>query len=431
MASKQQLTVACPAGGNGVYFDNSAYSLFQILSTNQGSTNLEYINQYGQLCNYIIDNTMSKSQKAGMSSMIGCNAYNNMLSAPANAAAPAYGGSAAAGMIYQTEGDRSGQSIATGTTVLGLNAAPIYNFCLPLMSGVIGANCSKMFPIGALSGSGIKLEFTTASIADAFYAGAGAVGLNYQIVNFELEICYVEVDTDQNIYDTTKPIYLSGSTYRQASSSIPTAFSGEYNTILGFRYVSLNALYARFRNQANAAQMVNASAAYRGSSSINPNFGQYYWKIGQNIYPAKPVQLINGNMTGSGNEAQAELAKSFHSLSTATGPAYTTREYNVSSSAFATGLWTVPFPAAAAGKATGLIDTFANAFSIGIELTSFANSSDTILCGVNTQNTQLNFVGIVYNGLTAGGGGADITCDFFASYDFLIVITNGQCSIFA
>ena len=79
----------------------------------------------------------------------------------------------------------------------------------------------------------------------------------------------------------------------------------------------------------------------------------------------------------------------------------------------------------------GLSDTFANAFSIGIELTSFANSSDTILCGLNTQNTQLNFVGNVYNGLFAGGGGADITCDFFASYDFLIVITNGQCSIFA
>jgi hypothetical protein len=73
-----QTTAACAQGGSGVYIDNSAYSFVNQMTTYHGGNLLEFINEYGQLANYLLDNTLSKSQKAGLSSMILCNPQNNI-----------------------------------------------------------------------------------------------------------------------------------------------------------------------------------------------------------------------------------------------------------------------------------------------------------------------------------------------------------------
>jgi hypothetical protein len=185
----------------------------------------------------------------------------------------------------------------------------------------------------------------------------------------------------------------------------------------------MTALYARFRNIAGATQGAIATAGYRKSSSINPNFSSYYARIGAAIYPNKAVSLINGYQTGSGAEAYAELMKSFHSLASITGdPSIRSQEYNVCSTAYGQwGLANVP-----ASKALGNIDTFANAFAIGMELQTFSNRNDTICSGINTQNTQMFFTGVIVSGLTAGGTPAySYTCDFFAQYDMILVIQDG------
>ncbi len=70
-------------------------------------------------------------------------------------------------------------------------------------------------------------------------------------------------------------------------------------------------LYARFRNQATAAQGQNANAAYRKGSSINPNLSSYYFRIASSLYPNKPVFLVNNTNIGTGAEGYAELLKSF------------------------------------------------------------------------------------------------------------------------
>jgi hypothetical protein len=232
--------------------------------------------------------------------------------------------------------------------------------------------------------------------------------------------------------NTNEPIYIAGSTFRHASSTLTAAQTGEWTVLLPFRFSSLNALYARFRNQASAAQGANGTAAYRLSSSISPNIGNWYYRIGQGLYPNKPVYQLNGLLVGSGAEAMAELQKSFHSLASVAGePAYNAREYNVAATAYSNGQWalaTVP-----ASKSNGNIDTFANAFSIGLELQTFSNSNDTILSGVNTQNTQMFFTANIYSGLAAGGTIAaptyNYTVDFFASYDFVLEIRDGVASV--
>ena len=143
------------------------------------------------------------------------------------------------------------------------------------------------------------------------------------------------------------------------------------------------------------------------------------------MYPNKPVYLMSST-TGTGGEGYAELLKSFHALSASIGnSAITYQNYNVASTA-TVGFAGASVPAARAGAIVP--DTFNNAFAIGLELQSFSNRNDTILSGVSTLNSQVFFTGTIFNGQTAGGGGADIIADFFAQMDMILVLQNGILS---
>ena len=58
---------------DAIYVDNSAYSFISRLDVYHGSNLLETISQYGPLCNTILDSTLTQSDKAGLSSMMGIN----------------------------------------------------------------------------------------------------------------------------------------------------------------------------------------------------------------------------------------------------------------------------------------------------------------------------------------------------------------------
>jgi hypothetical protein len=201
-----------------------------------------------------------------------------------------YGGSSATAGVCQTEGDRTGLSMTTTTAIA---TSPVYNFCLLIMSGIIGANSPKMLPISAL-GSPIRVEYFLSANDDAVFYGLAGAGAVWQMVNVELELCYVNIDIQEDLIPRNEPIYISTSTYRQASQTLTSTQSGEFTTLLPFRFSSLNAIYGRFRNQASAVQGANATASARLSSSINPNFGSFYFRTGQLIYPPKPVYCMNG-----------------------------------------------------------------------------------------------------------------------------------------
>jgi hypothetical protein len=439
---------ACSPGGSGVYIENTAYSFFQRQDIYHSSNLLESQNEVGQLANFLIDHSLSASQKAGLSTMIGSNPHYTYSSANtipsisqtqvtagigANtltytynpysyvSGTPLAGGGATSGVfLTQSPGDRSGLSIATNQTFA---TSPVYNFTLPIISGVVGVNASKMLPLGKL-GSPIRIELYTSANDDAIYYGSTGTGAIWQLVNVELELCYVEIDEDG--FDPHQEIdYISTQSYRQTSATLPAAYGSEWTTLLPFRMYSLTALYARFRNQASAVQGVSGTAAYRKSSSINPNFSSYYARVGAAVYPNKPVYLINGLLSGSGAEAYAELLKSFHSLASITGdPAIRANEYNVAASAYANGQWNLAY--IPSSKTLGNIDTFSNAFSIGMEFQTFSNKSDVICSGISTNNTQMFFTGVIASGLTAGGTNSyNYTVDFFAQYDMILVIEGG------
>ena len=298
-----------------------------------------------------------------------------------------------------------------------------------------------MLPIGKLNAP-LRMELFLSNADDAIYSGAGAgLGATWQLSNVEFCACYVELQDDSldSQTDTGIPQYISTTTYRQASSSLTANTGGEFTIMVPFRCASLNAIHARFRNQAGAAQGVNTTAAYRKSCSINPNMSSYYFRIGSAIYPNKPVYLLNNGFVGTGAEGMAELMKSFHSFSSTSGnPSLLHQQYNVCAGTANLGLSGWAIGAIPVNKANGVIDTHNNSFAIGLECQSFSNRNDTILSGISTLNSQVFFTGSIYSGAIAGGtlstqtvgvynaaNTNGYTIDFFSQMDMILVIQDG------
>ena len=406
------------ASGTGIFVDNSAYSFFQRVDTYHSSNLLESINEYGQIANMILDTSLTQSDKAGLSSLIGTNPLNISMNTQA-----AYAQNNVCLNQY-TAGDRSGMSLASVTPATGINSAVPFTFCLPFFNGVVGVNASKALPTGILN-SPVRIEMYCAANDDAIYYGTSGAGALWQLVNVELCCTFIEL-AEEIPYDKSVPQYISSKSWRQASTYIPSSTSGEFTTLLPFRFASLCSLYGRFLNQSTAVQGVNASAAYRKGSSINPNLSSYYFRCGSQMYPNKPVYLINGSLVGTGAEGYAELLKSFHALSTSIGnSAIPYTQYNVCATA-TQGWYASNAPVA---KNTGVIDTAANAFALGLELETFSNRTDTILSGISTLNTQIFFTGVVNSGATCGGSSSfNYTAHFFANFDMILVIQDGIMS---
>ena len=430
-------------GGTGIYLDNSAYSFIQRMDIYNSSNLLETINEYGQLANFLMDTSLTQSDKAGLSTLIGTNATTSntiLVNTTPTAVFAQNQVVSALSSNLQTAGDRSGLSCAAVIVGNGIGTAIPYTFSLPLLSGVIGINASKMLPVGKLHAP-IRVEMYLAANDDAIYYGLAGAGAIWQLVNVEFCACYVEIQDDS--LDTNlapgEQEYISTTTYRQASTYMPAATSGEFTTLLPFRAASITALYARFRPFGTAIQGANATAAYRKGASINPNLSFYYFRIGSSVYPNKPVYLINGSLVGTGAEGYGELLKSFHALSSTIGnTALTYNSYNVA--ATANGGWAINYipgtkaivPAALGGAAGTVppIDTHGNAFAIGIECQSFSNRNDTILSGISTLNSQIYFTGGIVNGITAGGvaNNYNYTIDFFSQMDMVLVMQDGILS---
>jgi hypothetical protein len=406
--------------GSGVYVENTAYSFIQRLDVYNSSNLLETINEYGQLCNFLVDTSLTQSDKAGLSGMIGCNPNTVAINTGVG-----YVQNASTTEIVRA-GDRSGMPLASVQTAAGIGNAIPYTFTLPLLSGIIGINASKMLPIGKLNAP-IRCEFYLASNDDAIYYGTAGAGAVWQVLNVEFCACYVELQDDNFDMPMQQgvPQFISTNTYRQASTYLPAATSGEFTTLVPFRCASLTALYARFRNQATSVQGANATAAYRKSCSINPNLSNFYFRIGSSIYPNKPIYLINGSLVGTGSEGYAELIKSFHALSSSIGnTAITVPQYNVCATAVQG--WSAAF---APGNRATTQDTHNNGFCVGLECQSFSNRNDTILSGISTLNSQIFFTGVINTGATAGGGNNfNYTVDFFSQMVMILVIIDGVMS---
>jgi hypothetical protein len=242
-----------------------------------------------------------------------------------------------------------------------------------------------------------------------------------QILDFQLELTIVELSDEgesmvrSNYQYPQMPLYLHGSSWRHYVSQLP-ASGGGYSTLVPARFASLKQL-ALLPRRSTEVGSATSSISYSLSSRANPNFTQYWWRIGSAIIPSKAIYLISGGNTGGYGEAYAELLKSWHALHATAHSSSLTVEYNVADAAVAL------------NQTVGIgsnveANSYKNGFVIAQELESFAQRSDVLLSGMNTLSSQVFFEAQITTAPTT-----DYTLDFYAWYDHIMVIDQGIISI--
>ena len=296
---------------------------------------------------------------------------------------------------------------------IALGPSDQQTFCLPIFSGVVGVLNDKMLPIGLLADD-IRLEFTFESTASSVVQNAAPGKL--QILDFQLQLTIVELsDEGENMVRSNyqypqMPLYLHGCSWRHYVSQLPTS-AGGYSTLVPARFASLKQIALLPRRNTEIA----SATSYSLSSRANPNFAQYWFRIGSAIVPNKAINLEASGNTGGYGEAYAELLKSWHALHATSHSSSLTVEYNVADAVVA------DCPQIAIGTA---FNSYKNGFVIAQELESFAQRSDVLLSGMNTLSSQVFFETQINT-----APGTAYTLDFYAWYDHIMVIDQGIISI--
>ena len=345
---------------NAYYIDGTGACVINRLDSFSGSNLLETVQSYNVLYSYLTDFQMNLGARIGSSSNYGAS--------------------------VSTSSIRSGAKLTPASSA----SKPCkLTVCMPILSAVFGLGADKMVPIG-LMGDDIRVEISFESqavgmVADATTAPTSA----WTVTNMELELCIIELsDVGMSMVNSVtpfnQPIYLHGNTWRHYASSLPSAQTGNYSTLVPARFASLKSLVLCPRCNTQATQ----AAAYSTSSRANPSIAQYWWRVGPYLIPNKPVGLISDGLIGGYAEAYNETLRSFHALSHADcGASITFDEYNVCD--FGT---TDDFVGNGGIKVNNTgNNSYKNAFAIGQELEMWAMRSDVLISGMNTLASQVFF----------------------------------------
>lgn len=254
------LSTAASASALVTTMMSSAASWFDSLVLYSNNTPIETINQYGLLQNFLLQNTVSYSERiGGISTSMG--ADNNS---------------------------------ANGID-LPLTAASFrFNFCIPLLS-VIGVNCDKLFPVGSVNN--LQLQLTTATTAPiASYCTAAATqpvfSTPFTLSEFSLNMKYIDIGDmaaalmRQTLKDGKW--FLKSTTYTNSAVTIPNGSSGSQNLLLQIRNSSVKSILHQFgQSNSVAAQSLVSPNGYYDAINIGTNIRQL--QIGGNFFPTKPI----------------------------------------------------------------------------------------------------------------------------------------------
>jgi hypothetical protein len=229
----------------------SASSWFDALTLYSNNTPIETINQYGLLSNYLLQNTVSLSERQG--------GIGNCMGADVNSA----------------------NGLDLGTTAASFR----YNFCIPLIS-VIGVNTDKFFPIGSVNN--MQLVMTTAALTPIVcYNTALATNIVLSVAptlsEFRLNMKYIDV-ADQAAAMLRSTLqdgkwFIKSSTYTNSSVTIPSGSQGAQQILLQIRNSSVKSVYHQFG-------LTNTTLTPNGYfDAINPGLQLRQLQVGGQFYP--------------------------------------------------------------------------------------------------------------------------------------------------
>jgi len=377
-----RFTVQNNSAANNFNVDQCGAGFINRLDVFHGSNALESIQQYNVLFNAITDIQCNQSQKYGLQNSFGFGTNSSSF--------------------------RNGAQVGSGNCR--------QTFCLPILSGVVGVGLDKMLPLHSLNDD-IRLEWTFEA-SDVAVCWTTASSTAWSIINFELELCIVELsDEGMSMINSVSPLnqtlYLHGNSWRHYVSTLAANSSGNYSTLVPARFASLKSLWLAPRR---STEMTSATS-YSLCSRANPNFATYWWRIGSALVPQKPVNLSNANTTGGYAEGYSELQRAMHSLG---------RFENASSLSYS--FYCTADTADASGNVSAIVaggTSYSNGFLIIQECESYANRSDVVLSGMNTLSSQVFFESNINTAIA----GNSYTLDFYSNYDHILVIDQGLISV--
>lgn len=234
----------------------SGASWFDALTLYSNNTPIETINQYGMLQNFLLQNTVSQSERnGGISIAMGADSNN-----------------------------ANGIDLAHATT-----GSYRYSFCIPLLS-VLGVNGDKLFPVGSVNN--LQLIMTSANITPvASYCTAVATQPvftgGFNLSEFQLNMKYIDVGdmASQQLRQTLQDgkWYLKSTTYTNSSVSIGSSVSGAQQLLLQIRNTSVKSIIHQF----GIAQGATAINGYY--DAFNPALTSRQCQVGGQFFPNRPI----------------------------------------------------------------------------------------------------------------------------------------------
>lgn len=369
--------------------DGFGSSVISRIDVFHGSNLLESISQANVLYSLMFDAVLDPAQRIGLGAL--------------------YGG----GSTITTP--RIGATITSTSTVAGY-----LTVCIPLISSIAGMGLDKYLPLGLADD--IRVEITWADEASGLVASASTAD-TYQsgfstawvIQSPEIVCNIIELDAQgmalvNSVAPPSGETVLHGQSYRAYNASMASNSSGgSFSTLVPARFASLNSILLAPR----LASVTVAKEQNSISNRLNPNFSQYFFRVGGALIPQKPVILINGNTVGGYSEALFEFIKCFHTINTPMAGSCLRADY----------YFTAKTASTSNGPVTVAGTDSTAAFAIGQEFTTFSGRTDVLLCGMNTLSSNIFFEAEV-----TSSGNDSMTLNFFANYDILFVIQDGILS---
>jgi len=238
---------------------SSAASFFDQLVLYSNNTPLEQVNQYGLLQNFMLQNTVSASERSG-------------------------------GISICMGADSNSSSGIDISTVAAQSFR--YNFSIPLMS-MIGINSDKLFPVGMVNN--LQLQMTTSTILPIISFCTAVTtqpvfSTQFNLSEFSLNLKYVDIGESaaqmlmMSIPDNR--ILYKTATYTNSQVTLPNGSAGAQQLLLQIRNTSVKSVYSQF---GIATSLISPNGLY---DAVNITTNSRQLQVGGSFYPNRPLNDV-------------------------------------------------------------------------------------------------------------------------------------------
>jgi len=284
---RYRVSTVVPASAAASVVATPVYTYFTKLETLVGSQVVESINNYGQLCNMIVNCKMTPAQKVGIASAFG------------------YRDTASDATADYTNSDVNGRLLADNATDISAYAGPV---------NCILSNADKLVPLKFMPA--VRLQLTVESVLTNIYASTSDP-TSFTISNFEL--CYDLIDFPAEVdsaigqmADANGKIFIKSQSFISSGQNLANASQGSLEFIYNFRLASIKSLFLMPAGTASVNKFYD-------SFDATANNGSYQFFIASMPYPQRPISTAQHRLAGVAMELSAAFGPAHDLITTQFG----------------------------------------------------------------------------------------------------------------